>query len=88
MVAEQTQIMTGLAAAVAAVRQAAGNKLARENVMKQAANRRDLRLPIPFPGVTMTTTVDDDAPTRQVRLQKFGSNSRQLFGAIISGSGG
>ena len=53
--------------------------------MKEAANIRDLRLPMLLPGITVSTAADDFAPIKQMQLEKFDGNTWQLFGELISG---
>ena len=72
---------------VIAVLTQCGNNLTRENVMKEAANLHDLKLPMLVPGITVSTSADDFAPIKQMQLMKFDGNSWILFGDIISASG-
>ena len=72
---------------VVAVLKACGDNLTRENVMKEAASIRDLKLPMLLPGVTLSTGVDDYAPIKQMQLMKFDGTTLKLFGELISGSG-
>jgi branched-chain amino acid transport system substrate-binding protein len=69
------------------VLKACGNDLTRVNVMRQAANIRDQKLPMLLPGITISTSVDDFAPVKQMQLAKFDGNTWRLFGEVISGSG-
>jgi branched-chain amino acid transport system substrate-binding protein len=64
-----------------------GNELTRENIMKQAANIHDLKLPMALPGIVVSTSPTDFAPFKQMQLQKFDGTTWQLFGDVISGSG-
>ncbi len=68
--------------------EACGDNLTRENVMKQAASMHGLKLPMLLPGITLSTRPDDYQPIKQMQLQKFDGNTWQLFGEVISGSGG
>jgi len=70
-----------------AVLKACGDDLSRENVMKHAASLHDLTLPMLLPGITISTSVDDYAPIKQMQLMKFDGNSWKLLGEIISASG-
>ena len=70
-----------------AVLKACGDNLTRENLMKQAASIRDLRLPMLLPGIIISTTANDFTPIKQMQLQKFDGTTWQLFGDLISGSG-
>jgi branched-chain amino acid transport system substrate-binding protein len=64
-----------------------GNDLTRENLMKQAANIHDLKLPMLLPGVVVSTSADDFAPIKQMQLMKFDGTTWKLFGPVISGAG-
>jgi branched-chain amino acid transport system substrate-binding protein len=61
-----------------------GNDLARENIMKQAANL-DMDLPMLLPGVRVHTSPTDFYPVKQMRLQRFEGKQWQLFGDVIGG---
>jgi ABC-type branched-subunit amino acid transport system substrate-binding protein len=61
-----------------------GDKLTRENVMKQAASLRDFRAALLLPGITITTSASDFAPVSQLQLQRFKGERWELFGDIIS----
>jgi branched-chain amino acid transport system substrate-binding protein len=69
-----------------AVLKACGDNLTRENVMKEAASIRDLKLPMLLPGITVSTSADDYAPIKQMQLRKFDSTTWRLFGEVISAS--
>jgi branched-chain amino acid transport system substrate-binding protein len=73
--------------AMVAVLKACGNDLTRENLMKQAANIHDLKLPMLLPGIVVSTSPDDYAPIKQMQMQKFDGTTWRLFGEVISGSG-
>ena len=66
---------------------ACGNDLTRANVMRQAANIRDQKLPMMLPGIIISTSENDFAPIKQMQLEKFDGNNWKLFGEVISGSG-
>ena len=46
---------------MAAVLKQSGNDLTRENLMKQAANIHDLKLPMLLPGIAVSTSANDFA---------------------------
>jgi branched-chain amino acid transport system substrate-binding protein len=77
----------GVSQTLIEVLKACGNELTRENVMKQAANIHDLKLPMALPGIVVSTSPTDFAPIKQMQLQKFDGTTWQLFGDVISGSG-
>jgi branched-chain amino acid transport system substrate-binding protein len=70
-----------------AVLKAAGDNLTRENVMKEAANIHDLKLPMLLPGINVSTSATDFAPIKQMQLMKFDGETWKLFGDVIAGSG-
>jgi branched-chain amino acid transport system substrate-binding protein len=70
-----------------AVLKASGDNLTRENIMRQAANIHDLKLPMLLPGIAVSTSADDFAPIKQMQLQKFDGTTWKLFGEVVSGSG-
>jgi branched-chain amino acid transport system substrate-binding protein len=56
-------------------------------VIKQAASLHNLKLPMVLPGITLSTSLDDYAPMKQMQLMKFDGTTWKLFGEVISGSG-
>jgi len=66
----------------------AGDTLTRENVMKQAANLKGVKLPMLLPGIEINTTATDFYPIEQMQMQKFTGERWELFGEVISGGGG
>jgi branched-chain amino acid transport system substrate-binding protein len=48
-----------------------GDDLTRANVMRQAANLKDVRLPMLLPGIVINTSADDYAVLSQSRLARF-----------------
>ena len=48
-----------------------GDDLTRQNVMRQAANLRNVRLPMLLPGIVINTSADDYAVLAQSRLARF-----------------
>ena len=63
--------------------------LSRENVMKQAANMRDLELGGLLPGIKINTSATDFAPISQVQMMRFKGETWERFGEIIdAGAGG
>jgi len=61
-----------------------GNDLTRENVMKQAANIRNLKLPLLLPGMALNTRPDDYFLVKQGQLAKFTCVLWQGFGDVLS----
>ena len=58
----------------------------RNNVMKQASSLHYLKLPMLLPGITISTSLDDFAPVKQMQLEKFDGTTWKLFGEVM-GSG-
>jgi branched-chain amino acid transport system substrate-binding protein len=63
-----------------------GDNLTRENVMKQAANLKDLRVSMLLPGITINTGPNDYAPLKQMQMMRFVGERWQLFGPILTGN--
>jgi branched-chain amino acid transport system substrate-binding protein len=63
----------------------AGNELTRANVMKQAANLKNLELGMLLPGVRINTSPTDFFPIEQMQMAQFKGESFELFGPVISG---
>ena len=62
-----------------------GNDLSRENILTQAANVKDLRLPLMLPGQALNTSPTNYSPIRQMQLANFNGKSWELFGDLITG---
>jgi branched-chain amino acid transport system substrate-binding protein len=60
-----------------------GDDLTRENVMRQAANIKDLELPMLLPGIKINTSPTDYYPIEQVRMLRFDGARWQVFGGVI-----
>ena len=63
-----------------------GDELTRENIMKQAANLKDLRVGMLLPGITINTGPNDFAPLKQMQMMRFSGERWQLFGPILTGN--
>jgi branched-chain amino acid transport system substrate-binding protein len=64
-----------------------GDDLSRANVMKQAANLKDVELPMLLPGVKINTSPSDYFPIEQMQMERFNGNAWELFGPVISVEG-
>ena len=62
-----------------------GDELTRENVMKQAANLKDLRAPMLLPGIVINTSPTDFFPIEQMQLEKFDGKGWVLIGEVLGG---
>jgi branched-chain amino acid transport system substrate-binding protein len=60
-----------------------GADLSRENIMKQAANLKDLELPMLLPGIKVNTSAENFYPIRQMQLAKFDGENWVVFGELI-----
>jgi branched-chain amino acid transport system substrate-binding protein len=74
-----------VAATMVQVLKQCGNDLSRENVMRQAANLKDLELPMLLPGITINTSPENFRPIRQMQLSRFNGESWELFGELLTG---
>jgi branched-chain amino acid transport system substrate-binding protein len=61
-----------------------GNDLTRENVMRQAANLKNLELGGLLPGIKINTSPTDFAPLSQLQLMELKGETWERFGEIIS----
>ncbi|WP_158813941.1 ABC transporter substrate-binding protein [Methylocapsa sp. S129] len=75
----------GVAATMVQVLKQCENDLSRENIMRQAANIKDLELPMLLPGVKINTSPDNFAPIRQEQLESFNGESWSAFGDLLQG---
>jgi branched-chain amino acid transport system substrate-binding protein len=69
------------------VLQQAGDDLTRANIMKQAANLKDVQLPMIIPGIKVNTSPSDFYPIQSVQMARFKGETYELFGRIISNEG-
>jgi branched-chain amino acid transport system substrate-binding protein len=60
-----------------------GGDLTRENVMKQAANLRDLELPLLLPGIRINTSATDYDLIQQLQLMRFDGTQWVRFGQVV-----
>jgi branched-chain amino acid transport system substrate-binding protein len=71
------------AAAMVQVLKQAGSDLSRENIMRQAANLRDLELPMLLPGIKVSTSPTDYYPVQQLQLMRFDGKRWVRFGDLV-----
>ena len=85
-----SSVMTGynVVRTMVAVLKQCGDDLTRENVMKQAANIKDLEIDGLLPGVKINTSPTDYAPIKQLQQMKFKGERWQLFGPVMGGEVG
>jgi branched-chain amino acid transport system substrate-binding protein len=60
-----------------------GDDLTRENIMKQAANLKDVDLPMLLPGVRIDTSTTDYEPIKQLQLMRFDGKEWVRFGEVL-----
>ena len=60
-----------------------GDNLTRENVMRQAANLKDLQLGLLIPGVSINTSATDYAPIKSLRMRRFDGKHWIAFGDVL-----
>ena len=65
-----------------------GHDITRENVMKQAANLKDLKIPMLLPGITINTRADDYFPIKQMQMSRFTGERWEQFGPVFNGKEG
>ena len=83
----QNQIGISIAQTTIQVLKQAGNELTRQNIIKQAANLKDLELPLLLPGIKINTGPDQYYPITQQQLIKFDGKSWVRFGDSADCSG-
>jgi ABC-type branched-subunit amino acid transport system substrate-binding protein len=74
----------GVAKGLEQVLRQCGDNLARENIMKQAANL-DFEIGVSLPGTRIKTSPTDFAPIEQLQMMRFKGESWELFGPVMSG---
>ncbi len=62
-----------------------GDDLTRENIMKQAANLKGLKLDVLLDGITVNTSPTDFFPINQLQMARFTGERWEYFGPIIEG---
>jgi branched-chain amino acid transport system substrate-binding protein len=69
------------------VLQQCGDNLTRENVMKQAASLKDVKLDLALPGILANTTPSDYRVNKQLQMMRFDGERWELFGPILEDTG-
>jgi branched-chain amino acid transport system substrate-binding protein len=64
-----------------------GTDFSRANIMKQAANLKDLDVPVLLPGIKVNTSPTNFHPIHQMQLQKWDGKAWKLFGPVLEGAG-
>jgi branched-chain amino acid transport system substrate-binding protein len=73
----------GVAQTLVQVLKQCGDNLTHANVMKQAANLKDLQLNVALPGVKINTGPNDFRPFESMQLARFDGKEWVLFGEVI-----
>jgi branched-chain amino acid transport system substrate-binding protein len=60
-----------------------GTDLSRENIIRQAANLKDVELPLLLPGIKVNTSATDFAPIEQEQLARFDGERWVAFGDLF-----
>jgi branched-chain amino acid transport system substrate-binding protein len=60
-----------------------GDDLSRENVMKQAANLKNVKPPMLLPGMAIDTSPTDFFPIKQMQIEKFDGKAWVLIGKVL-----
>lgn len=66
-----------------AVLTACKHDFSRDNIMRQAASLKEVKLPLLLPGMTVSTGPDDYLPFQQLQLRRFNGKSWVQFGNIL-----
>jgi branched-chain amino acid transport system substrate-binding protein len=61
----------------------AGDNLTRENIMKEAANLKNLEHDTRLPGIKINTSPTNFAPISQFQLQRFKGETWERFGEVL-----
>ena len=62
-----------------------GDNLTRANIMKEAANLKDVELGMLLPGIKVNTSPTDYYPLKELQMRRFNGEGWENFGPIISG---
>ncbi len=73
---------------MAAVLKNAGDDLTRENILKQAANMKNVEVDGVPPGVKINTTPTDYTPVSQLQLMRIKGEQWELFGPVLGTGAG
>jgi ABC-type branched-subunit amino acid transport system substrate-binding protein len=66
----------------------AGDDLTRQNIMRQAANIRNLEVDMLLPGIKVNTGPEDFAPVKSMQLRRLVGERWQAFGPVIEATAG
>ena len=63
-----------------------GNDLSRENIMRQAANIKNLDPRVLFPGILINTSPTNFRPIRKMQLTRWNGTFWEIFGDLLEGA--
>jgi branched-chain amino acid transport system substrate-binding protein len=63
-----------------------GTDFSRANIMKQAANLKDVENPMLLPGIKINTSPTNFHPIRQMQLSRWNGENFELFGKVLEGT--
>jgi branched-chain amino acid transport system substrate-binding protein len=69
---------------MAHVLKAAGNDLTRENLLKQAANLKDVRLAMLLPGITLSNSPANYFPLNTLQPVRFNGKEMEPVGNVVN----
>ncbi len=72
-----------VAQTIAQVLRQCGDNLTRENVMRQAANLKNIKVPMLLPGIHLHTSATDFAPIEAIQLGRFDGKRYVEFGDVL-----
>jgi ABC-type branched-subunit amino acid transport system substrate-binding protein/TRAP-type uncharacterized transport system substrate-binding protein len=62
-----------------------GDDLSRDNILRQAASLKGVRVPMLIPGIVINTSASDHAPLEQMQMMQFNGGHWNKFGPVRSG---
>jgi branched-chain amino acid transport system substrate-binding protein len=65
------------------VLKACKDDVSRDNIMRQSASLKDVKLPLLLPGMTVATGPGDYLPFQQLQLRRFNGKSWVSFGDVL-----
>jgi branched-chain amino acid transport system substrate-binding protein len=78
----------GIAATMLQVLRQCGRDLSRESLMREAANLRNVEVPVLLPGIRVDTSPTNYHPIRQMQLARWTGSTWERFGGVFEGATG
>lgn len=76
----------GIAATLLQVLRQCGKDLSRDSLMREAANLRNVEVPVLLPGINVDTSPTNFHPIRQMQLARWTGNTWERFGGVFEGA--